>query len=66
MKCLGNCEIEMSCSKCNRNIVVIVEEEKVTVLENRRESDKSEKSGQVRISLPKPKKQSDLRKAANY
>ena len=55
MKCQGQCNIEVTCSKCNRDIVVLVDEERVMVLENRRGSGKNEKSGQVRVSVSKPK-----------
>ena len=66
MKCQGQCNIEVTCSKCNRDIVVLVDEERVMVLENRRESGKNERSGQVRISVQKPKNPQQLKKAANY
>lgn len=55
MKCQGQCNIEVTCNKCNRDIVVLVDEERVMVLENRRGSGKNEKSGQVRFSVSKPK-----------
>lgn len=55
MKCQGQCNIEVTCNKCNRDIVVLVDEERVMVLENRRGSGKNEKSGQVRVSVSKPK-----------
>ena len=32
MKCQGQCNIEVTCSKCNRDIVVLVDEERVMVL----------------------------------
>ena len=55
MKCQGQCNIEVTCNKCNRDIVVLVDEERVMVMENRRGSGKNEKSGQVRVSVSKPK-----------
>ena len=66
MKCQGQCNIEETCSKCNRDIVVLVDEERVMVLENRRGSGKDERSGQVRISVQKSKNPQQLKKAANY
>lgn len=66
MKCQGQCNIEVTCSKCNRDIVVLVDEERVMVLENRRGSGKDERSGQVRVSVQKPKNPQQLKKAANY
>ena len=66
MKCQGQCNIEVICSKCNRDIVVLVDEERVMVLENRRGTGKDERSGQVRISVQKSKNPQQLKKAANY
>ena len=66
MKCQGQCNIEVTCSKCNRDIVVLVDEERVMGLENRRGSGKDERSGQVRISVQKSKNPQQLKKAANY
>ena len=66
MKYQGQCNIEVTCSKCNRDIVVLVDEERVMVLENRRGSGKDERSGQVRISVQKSKNPQQLKKAANY
>ena len=66
MKCQGQCNIEVTCSKCNRDIVVLVDEERVMVLENRRGSGKDERSGQVRVSVQKSKNPQQLKKAANY
>ena len=66
MKCQGQCNIEVTCSKCNRDIVVLVDEERVMVLENRRGL---ERTGQVRVSVSKaknPQKTEQFRKAANY
>lgn len=36
MKCQGVCNLEITCGKCNRDIVAIVDDERVMVLENRR------------------------------
>lgn len=66
MKCQGQCNIEVTCSKCNRDIVVLVDEERVMVLENRRGSGKDERTGQVRVSVQKSKNPQQLKKAANY
>ena len=66
MKCQGQCNIDITCGKCNREIVVLVDEERVMVLENRRGP---EKDGQVRVSVSKPQnpqKTERLRMAANY
>lgn len=65
MKCQGQCNIEVTCSKCNRDRVVLVDEERVMVLENRR-GGKDERSRQVRISVEKPKNPQQLKKTANY
>ena len=37
MKCQGQYNIDITCGKCDRKIVVLVDEERVMVLENRRE-----------------------------
>ena len=69
MKCQGQCSIDITCGKCNREIVVIVDEERVMVLENRRTTGKNEGAGQVRISVQKkkdPQKTDQLKRAANY
>lgn len=68
MKCQGQCSIDITCGKCNREIVVLVDEEIVMVLENRRESCRNNKAGQVRISVQKknPPEHSQMKKAANY
>ena len=68
MKCQGQCSIDITCGKCNREIVVLVDEERVMVLENRRESGRNNKAGQVRISVQKknPPEPSQMKKAANY
>lgn len=69
MKCQGQCNIEVTCSKCNRDIVVLVDEERVMVLENRRGSGKDVRTGQVRVSVQKsknPGKMKPLKRAANY
>ena len=52
----------------DREIVVLVDEERVMVLENRRESGRNNKAGQVRISVQKknPPEPSQMKKAANY
>lgn len=69
MKCQGQCNIEITCSKCNREIVALVDEERVMVLENRRGSGKDVRTGQVRVSVQKsknPEKMKPLKRAANY
>jgi hypothetical protein len=68
MKCQGQCNIDITCGKCNRDIVVIVDEERVMVMENSRTTGKNERAGQVRISVQKknPPEPSQMKKAANY
>ena len=46
------CDLEITCGKCNSEIVAIVDEERVMVLENRRGSDRV---GQVKVSVRKTK-----------
>lgn len=50
MKCQGTCNIEITCGKCNREIVVLIDEERVMVLENRRGGTGR---GQVKVSRRK-------------
>ena len=50
MKCQGTCNIEITCGKCNREIVALIDEERVMVLENRRGRTGS---GQVMVSRRK-------------
>ena len=68
MKCQGQCNIEITCSKCNREIVALIDEERVMVLENRRGSGKDARTGQVRVSVQKTKSQKmvPIKQAANY
>ncbi|MGN0419067.1 MAG: hypothetical protein ACI4E4_01315 [Acetatifactor sp.] len=61
MRCQGDCSIDITCGKCNQEIVVLVDEEKIMVLEHRRS--KSE-SGQVSVCGPKMKPARPLQKAA--
>lgn len=56
MKCQGQCNVEITCSKCNREIVALIDEERVMVLENRRGSGKDARAGQVRVSVRRNKK----------
>ena len=59
MKCQGQCNIDITCGKCNR----------VMVLENRRGSEKDGRAGQVRVSVQKSKesgKMKPMKRAANY
>ena len=64
----GNCNIEVTCSTCKRDIVALLDDEKVMVLENRRGSRKDAGAGQVRVSVQKTKnpQMAPVRKAANY
>ena len=68
MKCQGECNIEITCGKCNRDIVALVDNERVMVLENRRGSGKESGTGQVRVSVQKTKSQkmAPVKRAANY
>ena len=68
MKCQGECNIDITCGRCNREIVVLVDNERVMVLENRRGSDKESGTGQVRVSVQKTKSQRmvPVKRAANY
>ncbi len=68
MKCQGQCNVEITCSKCNREIVALIDEERVMVLENRRGSGKDARTGQVRVSVQKTKSQKmvPIKQAANY
>ena len=53
MKCKGSCDIEITCMKCNQEIVVLSDDEKIVVLENRRGRDEKRGAGCVRVSLPR-------------
>ena len=68
MKCQGQCNVEITCSKCNREIVALIDEERVMVLENRRGSGKDVRAGQVRVSVQKTKSQKmvPVKQAVNY
>lgn len=55
MKGRGVSDIEVTCNKCRREISVIIEEERVSVFENRRGTENDRHSDQVRISVPKGK-----------
>lgn len=52
----GQCIIELSCARCNREIVALLDDERVMVLENRRGSCKGVGTGQVRVSVQKTKR----------
>ena len=52
MKCQGVCNLEITCGKCNRDIVAIVDDERVMVLENRRGNSQG---GQVKVCVQKTK-----------
>ena len=36
MKCDGQCSVEIACGKCGRDIVALMENDRIMVLENRR------------------------------
>ena len=66
MKCQGTCNLEITCAKCNRDIVAIIDEERVMVLENRRGNNRT---GQVKVSVQKTKaykQMQPIQRAANY
>ncbi len=66
MRCQGMCNLEITCGKCNKDIVAIVDEERVMVLENRRGSNRT---GQVKVSVQKTKgckQMQPMQRAANY
>ena len=68
MKCQGKCSIDITCGKCNREIAVMVDNERVMVLENRRDA-KNGRTGEVRVSVAKTKdtKQMEpMKRVANY
>lgn len=64
----GQCTIEVSCTRCNREIVALLDYERVMVLENRRGSCKDARTGEVRVSVQKTKSQKmvSIMQAANY
>lgn len=57
--------VDITCGKCNRDIVILVDEERVMVLENRRGHCGN---GQVKVSVHKPKnyKMQPMQRAVNY
>ena len=57
MKCQGECNIEITCGKCNREIVALVDNERVMVLENRRGNGQKTK---------RCKQMQPMKRAANY
>ncbi len=66
MKCQGECNIDITCAKCNREIVVLVDNERMMILENRRGNGQV---GQVKVSVQKSKEckqMQPVRRAANY
>lgn len=66
MKCQGECNIEITCGKCNREIVAFVDNERVMVLENRRGNGQV---GQVKVSVQKTKcckQMQPMKRAVNY
>ena len=56
MKCQGMCNIEITCNKCGKEILVSVENEKVMVSERPQDN----KAGQVSVSVKKTKQKSRL------
>ena len=53
IKCDGKCSMEIVCAKCGGDIVAVVDNDRVMVLENRRNHGKHDRVEQVRISLSK-------------
>lgn len=43
MKCQGQCDIEIVCSKCNSEVAVFVNEKGFSILEKRRKTGENEK-----------------------
>ena len=69
MKCQGQCSIEITCAKCNKEIIALVDEERIMVLENKRGTDKGGKNGQVKVSMAKgypDMKETPMKKAVSY
>ena len=60
MRCFGECQIDITCSKCGRDNEVIVDFEKIIVLERRNGQEKSNR--QVKVIVPK-QKNSECKKA---
>lgn len=56
MKCDGQCSVEITCGKCSRDIVALVENDRIMVLENRRSYGGKDKKGEVKVSISKVKK----------
>lgn len=68
LKCQGVCSMDITCVKCNRDLVAIIDEERVIVLENRRGSGKSERARQVKLSVQKnrdSRKMEPMKRAVN-
>lgn len=66
MKCQGECNIEITCGKCNREIVALVDNERVMVSENRRGNGQV---GQVKVSIQKSKgykQMQSMERVGNY
>ncbi|MCR5768578.1 MAG: hypothetical protein K6G45_08825 [Lachnospiraceae bacterium] len=53
MKCKGSSVMEITCAKCSREIVVMIDEEKILVLENRRGGGKHGNTGHAKVSIMK-------------
>jgi len=64
----GQCTVELTCTRCNKEIVALLDNDRVMVLENRRGSGEDAKAGPVRVSVhkPKSKKMEPVKQAANY
>ena len=56
MKFYGQCSVEITCVKCSRDIVVLVDNDRIMVLENRRSYVRKDKKGEVKVSISKVKK----------
>ena len=63
IKCQGQCNIDITCGKGNREIVVIVDEERVMVLENRRTVGKNGESRTGKNQCPEEKESVENRSA---
>lgn len=68
MKCQGTCKIEVTCPKCNSEIIASMDKEKLMIWENRKEK-QGGRAGQVSVSVSKGKKSAEdkaFKRTADY
>ena len=53
MKCQGNCDIEITCVKCNREIIAQMDEERLIILESIKDNEYKKDSACVKVSIQK-------------